>query len=64
MYFEANFNKSDIIRERFTLNYYLVVDTNLSERTGNIIGFRIMDLNTNEIRDLSWIRFGEYELTT
>jgi hypothetical protein len=58
---ECRFNKTDIIREKFTLNYYLVVDTNLSDRTGNVVGFRIMDLNTTEVRYLSWKYFDYYE---
>jgi hypothetical protein len=63
MLFDVPFKESDIVRQKFTQNYYLVVDTKYSERTGEVVLYKVMNLNSSEVMNLHWRYFEEYELT-
>ena len=58
--FEAPFKVGDIIREKYTQNYFLVLDEIPSERTGHTTHFYVKNLTTSVQMPISWIRFDEY----
>jgi len=56
------FQIADIIREKYTMNYYLVLDLVKSERTGHINGLYTRNINTGELTTIWWNQMPNFKL--
>jgi hypothetical protein len=53
---------ADIIREKFTMNYYLVLHLNKSARTGNTTFVLVRDINTGVLLNIWWDQLPNFKL--
>jgi hypothetical protein len=56
------YKEGDIIRELYTLNYYLVVKTIPSERTGQTVAIKTKSVGDGEDRHITWEKFTYFEV--
>jgi hypothetical protein len=57
-----SFEPADIIRKRFTSDYYLIVGVQASERTGNVVGYKVQAMDSGEISYIRWNNFDDYQV--
>jgi hypothetical protein len=54
------FKVGDILRERYTQDYFLIVEQTSSERTGHAVSYYVKALNNNRHFSISWLNFNQY----